>query len=66
MPQLQILKNIQQAMNKDDPNDSLDMYGKAVVNKLRLIADPMQLFIVQNETDQVIFRAVVQSHANST
>ena len=57
---------MQQAMDKDDPDDSLLMYGKVVVNKLRLIADPMQLFIVQNETDQVIFRAVEQNHANST
>ena len=63
--EIQILKNMQQAMDKDLPDDSVDMYGKVVVNKLRLIADPMQLFIVHNEIYQVIFRPVVQSHANS-
>ena len=53
-------------MNKDGADDSLDMYGKVVVNKLRRIDDPMELFIVQNEIDQVIYRAIVQSHANSS
>ena len=64
--EIQILHNMQEAMNKDGVDDSLDMYGKVVVNKLRLIADPMELYIVQNEIDQVIYRAVVLSHANTS
>ena len=64
--EIQILHNMQEAMNKDGADDSLDMYGKVVVNKLRLSADPVELFIVQNEIDQVIYRTVVQSHTNSS
>ena len=64
--EIQILHNTREAMNKDGADDSLDMYGKVVVNKQRLIADPVELFIVQNEIDQAIYRAVVQSHVNSS
>ena len=55
-PELQILHNMQEAMGKDGADDSLDLYGKVVVNKLRLITDPMDLFIVQNEIDQMLCR----------
>ena len=64
--EIQILHNMQEAMNKDVADDSLVMYGKVVVNKLRLIANTMQRFNVQNQIDQAIFRAVVQNHDNST
>ena len=64
--EIQILHNMQEAMNKDGADDSLDMYGNVVVNELRLFADPMKIFIVQNEIDQVIYRAVVHSHANTS
>ena len=57
---------MQEAMGKDGADDSLELYGKVVVNKLRLITDPMDLFIVQNEIDQIIYRAVVQSQGNSS
>ena len=52
-------------MNKG-ADDRFDGYGKVFVNKLRLIADPMEIVIVQNEIDKVIYRAVAQSHANSS
>ena len=38
--EIMTLHNIQEAMNKDGADDSLDMYGKVVLNKLRLFADP--------------------------
>ena len=61
-----MLHNKQEAMNKDGTYDSLYMYGKGVGNNLRLIAGPMELFIMQNEIDQFTYRPVAQSHANSS
>ena len=60
-PELSILENMQRAMESEGAEDNLDSYGKVLVGKLRLIDDPMKLFLLQNEIDQVIFKAVTDS-----
>ena len=52
---------MQKAMESEGAEDNLDRYGKVLVGKLRLINDPMKLFLLQNEIDQVVFKAVVDS-----
>ena len=48
-------------MESEGAEDNLDRYGKVLVGKLRLINDPMKLVSLQNEIDQVVFKAVLDS-----
>lgn len=43
--------------------DKLSMFGKTMVDRLRLVEDPIDLLVAQNEIEQAVFRAVMASKA---
>ena len=64
--ELCILESMQKAMETEGAEDNLDRYGKVLVGKLILIDDPIKLFLLQNEIDQVVFKAVLESREVET
>ena len=60
--EIEILKSLAKSIEKDEEEDELMIFGRHLVNRLRHIKDPMALFIVQNEIEQSVFRAVMASN----
>lgn len=58
--ELAFMKSVTHAMaDKEDVEDDINLFCRNLETRLRKIKDPMALFMLQNELEQCVFRAVV-------